>query len=539
MKPKTILRTVTIVLLSMLLISGVVAATPWDISTISGGGKTVIFSDPNDITGVSFADNGSVLVITDKKPIYFYRLSQPYNVSTATLYATLGPTNNVYGAWFSPNGSEFYHTDDQSIIYQYHMDTPYDIDNASLVRYIDVSSDMGKWTFGIQFSQDGSKFVVTDYNTIHTYTLSTSWNISTATLTHTYSSGGQNIYGLHIGPDGHRLYISSINNDWIRQYYLTDSYNVSSAILNTTLSSPFYQKYPAGIAITKGGASLIVSYQTDDNLHVFRMYDDKVSGYITDKNGDYLSNTTVSNNQTSETYTTDSTGYYELHLLDGNVTITATKPNYVTSTKTVVLSGADKIANFTLTKEQNLSIITAKWMPYDTTAPINVLWGDKDVTQNSSIISSNTNIIIIKKAKGIIASTSNRSRQGVVKITASYNNKTVSQNVTVANRTIDNIGIMPPSQYIGAFLGLDEPGTTAGIGSSIEWLYLAIALGAFVSWQSRNEWLGTGALMSLTIVFWIMGHVSLGVVLISTFFGIFVLYQLGGVPSRSDTNVNQ
>jgi len=75
----------------------------------------------------------------------------------------------------------------------------------------------------------------------------------------------------------------------------------------------------------------------------------EVSGYIKLPDGSAIRNANIVNNITSDTTTTDSSGFYSLSLPDGTYQITASKEGYTTNSTVVTVSGADVTdANITL-----------------------------------------------------------------------------------------------------------------------------------------------------------------------------------------------
>ena len=75
----------------------------------------------------------------------------------------------------------------------------------------------------------------------------------------------------------------------------------------------------------------------------------EVSGYIKLPDGNAIRNANIVNNITSDTTTTDSSGFYSLSLPDGTYQITASKEGYTTNSTVVTVSGADVTdANITL-----------------------------------------------------------------------------------------------------------------------------------------------------------------------------------------------
>jgi len=67
----------------------------------------------------------------------------------------------------------------------------------------------------------------------------------------------------------------------------------------------------------------------------------EVSGYVKLPDGNAIRNANIVNNITSDTTTTDSSGFYSLSLPNNTYQITASKEGYTTNSTVVTVSGAD------------------------------------------------------------------------------------------------------------------------------------------------------------------------------------------------------
>lgn len=189
-----------------------------------------------------------------------------------------------------------------------------------------------------------------------------------------------------------------------------------------------------------------------------------------------------------------------------------------------------------------LSLDIQQWMDHGSTQPYEVFrtfdnGTTTEVTNQASVSSSDSGIVSVTQSNSTLHATNDKSVNDVVVITAQVDTLTTTENVTVANRTLSNIAIMPSSQWLNSALGCDEEGVDWCMGSEIQWIFLAIFIGAGAAWRARNEWLGIGVIIGALTLFWTLEYVSLGIMLVALFYGVFAAYQLVQTPSRSDTNV--
>lgn len=144
-----------------------------------------VFVKPDDGTKMYVCGAGS----TNSK-VYQYSLSTAYDISTATydsvFYDFSGTVSNVISFGISDNGSYFYVMSGATsgLIYQFTLSTPWDISTASFTRSASPSSaSNGRRSF--TWSPDGTTMLLLDIDTstnvgrFRTYTPSTAWDVST------------------------------------------------------------------------------------------------------------------------------------------------------------------------------------------------------------------------------------------------------------------------------------------------------------------------------------------------------------------------
>ena len=170
--------------------------------------------------GCAFNPAGTTMFVLgiNNNTIYQYTLSTGYEVDTST-YATLSlsvaaQTITPKGIALSADGTKLYVLNGagQSIL-QYTLPTPYSLSgaiNASLSANLAVQTSN---CLSFAFSNDGTKMFAVDAGTgegVFQYTLSTAWNISTAS----YASKSFSLTGIAIeasgivfSADGARMYV--------------------------------------------------------------------------------------------------------------------------------------------------------------------------------------------------------------------------------------------------------------------------------------------------------------------------------------------
>jgi hypothetical protein len=156
---------------------------------------------------------------------------------TGLLHSVASQTNNPADLFFSSDGSKMYILSGNAgtnLIYQYSLSTAWDISTAS---YDSVSFNFGsQMTTGgiasIFFKADGTKLYISESQDpdIFQYTLSTPWDLSSATYdSKTYNTVNSETAAIFFSSDGTKLYRSRNDNVTIYQYSLSTAWDISTA----------------------------------------------------------------------------------------------------------------------------------------------------------------------------------------------------------------------------------------------------------------------------------------------------------------------
>jgi DNA-binding beta-propeller fold protein YncE len=197
-------------------------------------------NERDNAAGFAFNNDGTKLFMGDYATdvIHQYSLSSPYDVSSA-VYDYIGfdvsdRVEYIYGLRFKPDGTSFYIVDyNLDDIFQYNLSTAWDITSASYANTLDVSTNANN-PYGFSFKPDGTKLFVVGNNsdTIAAYNLSTAWDISSAS----YASENFSVTSQASDPQdvifnsaGTKMYVLCMQNDRIYQYSLSTAWDISSA----------------------------------------------------------------------------------------------------------------------------------------------------------------------------------------------------------------------------------------------------------------------------------------------------------------------
>ncbi len=213
--------------------------------------------------------------------LYEYELTTPYNISTATLRTSInvgtysGSSTNIHGAMqvvFNNDGTKMFIADHHKTIIEWTLTTPYDIDTASTTYNAGQGYDTNanqKRPSSVAFNNDGTKMYVTGNHksgnpqSIHEYTLDTPFVI-TSGVTHAQEvqpdPQPDYIDGIVFNYDGTKMYITSSVDNKIRQYKLTTAFSIATLSLEGTLDLSNYSGLGNGreTAFNSDGSKMFV-----------------------------------------------------------------------------------------------------------------------------------------------------------------------------------------------------------------------------------------------------------------------------------------
>ena len=145
-----------------------------------------------------------------------YDLSTPWDVSSVTQFGyfyQVAQESQMNGLEFKPDGTKMYVCGTtNNTAYQYSLSTAWDITTASYDNKSLSVSDVGTSAMDLRFNSDGTKlFSMRNTGQILTYNLSTPWDISTGSYSssETWVTGYTNVWGFSFANNGKKILISN------------------------------------------------------------------------------------------------------------------------------------------------------------------------------------------------------------------------------------------------------------------------------------------------------------------------------------------
>jgi DNA-binding beta-propeller fold protein YncE len=257
-------------------------STAWDITTASFLTSLNISLQEASVSGISFDASGYFMSVigSGDDSIDQYRLSNAWDIDSATFITTLsvsGLDATPQGLYISPDNSKIYFVG-SSTDAVYRFDTAWNLSSATFVypatNYYSVAAQATEPS-GLFFKPDGSLMYVVDTtnDNIISYSLSTAWDISTASIANTFSLGGQTTdpRGVFFKPDGTEMYVIDIANDRVLQYQLNTAWDISSLIYDQAFSLAGQETNPTGVFFKTDGTKMYVTGATSDAVQEYNL----------------------------------------------------------------------------------------------------------------------------------------------------------------------------------------------------------------------------------------------------------------------------
>ena len=200
-------------------------STAWDISTASYVQNFSVSAQTTFPVGIFFKADGVKMYVAGGTGIHEYDLSSAWDVSTASYnqsFSTLSQ-GSPQSIFFRSDGTNMYLIDSTNdAISEYDLTTAWDVSSASYVQNFSLSSQDTGPTGGF-FNPDGTKLFVVGIgnDSVYQYSLSTSWDVSSASYDSlSFSIGSQEAtpQSLFFKSDGSKMYIVGSGSDTIYQY---------------------------------------------------------------------------------------------------------------------------------------------------------------------------------------------------------------------------------------------------------------------------------------------------------------------------------
>jgi DNA-binding beta-propeller fold protein YncE len=250
-----------------------VSANAWDLAFASYDSVSVsVDTYEPSVQGLHFKPDGTKMFVVgnDNDQVIEYSLSSAWDISTASYVqvksvSSQGPEPR--GLFFKPDGTKMYTIDSTNDrVYEYSLSTAWDISTLSFVRNFSISGQEST-PEDLFFRDDGLKMYITGQSgdEVNEYDLSVAWDISTLSFVQNFSLSGQEsqAMGLFFSTDGTKMYITGIAGDDINQYSLSTAWNISTASHQKVFSVSSQTTAPRSVYFRDDGLKFFVAENAD------------------------------------------------------------------------------------------------------------------------------------------------------------------------------------------------------------------------------------------------------------------------------------
>ena len=160
-------------------------------------------------------------------------------------------------------------------VYEYTLSTGFDVSTASYASDDFDVSDEDEKPQEIAFNDDGTKmFMVGDQrDKVWEYTLSTGFDVSTATVVDGFSISGQEIFvgGMAFNDDGTKMFMVGRDADAVFEYTLSTGFDVSTSSYVDSFSIADDEAQATGIAFNSAGTKMFIVGANGDEVNVYNL----------------------------------------------------------------------------------------------------------------------------------------------------------------------------------------------------------------------------------------------------------------------------
>jgi hypothetical protein len=257
-------------------------STAWDISTASYSNDSFSLASQDTIPkGLVFKDDGTKMFVTGVAGTDVNQYTTSVTTTTASLDLSTGsvfdytPTSDVQVTLTNPAASGT--SSGATLLLDGSFASSYDIANAV---YADKSFSVNDWETAavlLDFKSDGTKMYVggQSTDTVRQYSLSTAWDITTASYDNKsldFSAQDVSPQSFIFGDSGTKCYVTGTGNDTVYQYTVSTAWDISTAsYASKSLSVGSQDTSPLEMCFNNNGTKMFVCGGSGDDVNEYTL----------------------------------------------------------------------------------------------------------------------------------------------------------------------------------------------------------------------------------------------------------------------------
>jgi sugar lactone lactonase YvrE len=228
--------------------------------------------------GIAFNTDGTKMYVVGDvgNDVNEYALSTGFNVSTASYtqaFSVSGQDTNPWGVAFNADGTKMFILGYTNLnVYEYALTTGFNVSTASYTQAFSVSAQDTS-PRGLAFNADGTKMFVVGITgqDVNEYALTTGFDVSTASYTQNFSVSAQDTspFGLAFNTDGTKMYVVGQTGADVNEYTLSTGFNISTASYTQNFSVSAQDAVAGGIAFNPDGTKMYIVGNANDTVYQY------------------------------------------------------------------------------------------------------------------------------------------------------------------------------------------------------------------------------------------------------------------------------
>ena len=237
-----------------------------------------VAAQENTPYSVFFKDDGTKMYVMGGggDDINEYNLSTAWDVSSASytqVFSVIIQDTVPIGLYFKPDGTRVFVVGlVGKDVNEYSLSTAWNISTASYVQNFSVATQ-DTTPVGVFFKPDGTKMYIAGSSgfNVNEYDLSTAWDISTASFLQSFSVSPQGTTprGLYFKSDGTEMFVVDQVGVVVNGYLLSTAWDVSTASFSENFSVSLQEASPYGIFFKPDGTKMYISGITGDKVYQY------------------------------------------------------------------------------------------------------------------------------------------------------------------------------------------------------------------------------------------------------------------------------
>lgn len=230
-------------------------------------------------TALHFKSDGTKMYVIGEanNAVNEYNLSTAWDISTASYsqnFSVAAQETGTAALFFKPDGTKMYisgYSGDD--VNEYTLSSAWDVSTASYVQNFSISAQETSYPSGISFKTDGTVMYIvgSGSDAIHQYALSSAWDISTASFTQSFSVSAQEISpsGIFFKTDGTTVYIVGFAGDDVNEYSLSSAWDISTASYVQNFSVSAQDNAPHDVFFGLNGTKMYIIGNQNDTVYQY------------------------------------------------------------------------------------------------------------------------------------------------------------------------------------------------------------------------------------------------------------------------------